>query len=174
MDTACTHILLPSIFSKSHITRPEKIHPIIYPPVAPKRAPGPALKFEKTGTPIKPSSKYTQTETVPLFPPRKLRVRYTAKVCIVNGTMDGIDIQAHTAIRTAKSAMKTISLVLFICTSFLILLPRNIRFKDIFNTGMVYISIQKIAICANTHCTDIFRIFPIGTLHFITQVKIRT
>ena len=62
-------------------------------------------------------------DTVPRFPPRNIRTNATAKVCSVNGTVNGMLIQVHTMIRTAPTAIYTRSAtgnfplsLLFVCS----------------------------------------------------------
>ena len=58
---------------------------------------------------------------VPFFPPRMPVAANTPKVCMVKGTAAGMEIQAQTAIRTAKSEMYIIVFVLCdaVCIRFL-------------------------------------------------------
>lgn len=72
----------------------------------PRIIPKPPVKPEKTGIPIAPRRTKTKTDIVPSFPPKSPIVRKTPKVCKVNGTDVGIEIQEHTVIIATKIAHK--------------------------------------------------------------------
>ena len=59
-----------------------------------------------------PSSRYTSTASVPRLPPSTLTARNTPKVCSVKGTVAGMEIQEHTAISAANSAIYAMSTIL--------------------------------------------------------------
>lgn len=81
-----------------------KVKPIINPPVLPNSAAVPALKPEKTGTPIRPNSMYTIIDTIDFFVRRAYPQSATVKVCIVTGTPDGSGI-----VSCALTAIKAVS-----------------------------------------------------------------
>ena len=72
-------------FSNVQYIRAEKTKPNKYPPVVLKIIPIPPLNPENTGKPMAPSSMYTIVVKVPSLPPRKPKVKNTAKVCNVMG-----------------------------------------------------------------------------------------
>ncbi len=105
----------PNICVKIHITKAISRNPAIYPPVGPKRVPGPPLNPENTGSPMAPRIIYIRIVTNPSLPPRITQVIYMANVCSVNGTANGIDIHEHTvisAINRALSAIERVDLVI--------------------------------------------------------------
>lgn len=84
------------------------INPIKNPPVAPKNADIPPLKFEKTGIPITPSIKYTDTLKIAYFRCNVYPASAIAKVWRVSGICPmGIAICEHIAIVAAKIAANT-------------------------------------------------------------------
>lgn len=82
--------------SKADNKKPSK-----YPPVTFTNFPIPPVKPEKTGSPTAPKSNQTRTERKPRFPPSRLIEKKMANVCMVNGTVVGMEIQEHIVMRAA-------------------------------------------------------------------------